>query len=80
MRNNDFKGKMERFARTHTASGEPKISSTKGENKGKACTFRVACSECNAEKTNPEAFVYVPISGTAKKATCRLGHVIRVAS
>jgi hypothetical protein len=78
MRNADFKLKMERWARTHTSDGNPKISSTKGENKGKSGTFRVACSECNEQKTNPEQFVYVPVSSTAKKATCRYGHVIRI--
>jgi len=70
---------MECFARTHTANGEPKIYSTKGENKGKAQTFRVACRECNDTKTNPDQFVYVPIGATSKKAICRAGHVIQVA-
>jgi hypothetical protein len=49
-------------------------SSTAGNNAGKACRFRVQCTQCPMEPGGDTAYVYV--SGTAKKAVCKNGHLV----
>lgn len=53
-----------------------KASSTKGDNRGRASTYRVACPECLPMNSvsQPDGCTYVSVGSNTKRATCRHGH------
>jgi hypothetical protein len=57
-----------------------KASSTKGDNKGKAHTYRVACPECPVVNSieSPDGCTYVSVGARTRRATCKRGHVFDV--
>lgn len=57
-----------------------KMSSTKGDNKGKPATYRVACSMCDVKPSTqyPDGCVYVYVGSRSKTATCRNGHTFPI--
>lgn len=57
-----------------------KASSTKGDNRGRSATYRVACPECPTVNSveSPDGCTYVSVGATTKKATCKRGHVFEV--
>lgn len=57
-----------------------KASSTKGDNRGKAHTYRVACPVCLpvSSVSSPDGCTYVSVGATTKRATCKNGHTFEI--
>lgn len=74
MKNEGIKGMLEWRDKHLHSNGTMKVSSTKGDNRGRAAKIRVACPTCNEGISTPDKIVYTNVDGNARVAQCRAGH------